>query len=94
VYPGSVTFWSGSGSPDSYLLLMDPALFVSDLQDANKKVMKVDLHHSSNEVKKKSQNSRNQRFFFFFLLVDGRIRILTNKFGGSKTSGSGTLEIE
>jgi len=36
---GSVTFWYGSGSVDPYLGLTDPdpALFVSDLQDANKK---------------------------------------------------------
>jgi hypothetical protein len=42
---GSVTFWYGSGSSNPYFWLMhpdddpdpDPALFVSDLQDANKK---------------------------------------------------------
>ncbi len=39
---GTVTFWYGFGSSDPYLWLMDqnpapdPALFVSDLQDANK----------------------------------------------------------
>jgi hypothetical protein len=38
---GSVTFWYGSGSADPHLWLRDtapdPSLFVSDLQDANKK---------------------------------------------------------
>ncbi len=38
---GSMTFWSGSGSTDPCLWLMivdpDPAFFVIDLQDANKK---------------------------------------------------------
>jgi hypothetical protein len=33
---GSVTFWCGSGSPDQYLLLMDPdpTPFFSDFKDA------------------------------------------------------------
>jgi hypothetical protein len=40
---GSMTFWCGSGSADSCLLLIDPdadtdpAIFVIDLQEANKK---------------------------------------------------------
>jgi hypothetical protein len=51
-----MTFRYGSGSSDPVRLLTDPdpdpALFVSDLQDANKKYffllfLKVDLHHSS-----------------------------------------------
>jgi hypothetical protein len=39
----SMKFWCGSGSSDPYLCLMDPdadpdpAIFVSDLQDINKK---------------------------------------------------------
>ncbi len=55
---GSVTFWYGSGSADSRLWLMDPdpdpAIFVTDLQDANKKqlfsayyFLKLYLHHFS-----------------------------------------------
>jgi hypothetical protein len=32
---GSVTFWYGSGSGDPYLWPMDPAIFISDLQDGN-----------------------------------------------------------
>ncbi len=38
---GSMTFWCGSGSADPCLLLMDPdpAIFVTDLQDANKKLI-------------------------------------------------------
>jgi hypothetical protein len=56
-------FWYGSGSADPYLWLMDPdldadldpAIFISDLQDVNKKIFflslfayffwKVHLHH-------------------------------------------------
>ncbi len=35
---GSITFWCGSGSADPCLCLAypDPAIFVIDLQDANK----------------------------------------------------------
>ncbi len=65
--------------------LMDPApecaLFVSDLQDANKNnfymffayyFLKVHLHHSSQKkVIKMSQNSRNQGFSCFFCLIMG-----------------------
>jgi hypothetical protein len=64
----------------------DPAIFVIDLQDANKKLIKKNsayyflkeqLHQSSKIKKsqKKSQNSRIQGFSYFFLLVHGRIRI-------------------
>jgi hypothetical protein len=53
-----MTFWYGSGSSDPYLCTVlapapDPVLFVSGLQDANKKLIfayyffKVHLHHSS-----------------------------------------------
>jgi hypothetical protein len=74
----------GSGSSDQYLWLtdqaLDPALFVSDLQDANIKLiffstfvcsyfLKVHLHHSSRiKVIKKSQNSRSQGFSYNFCL--------------------------
>jgi hypothetical protein len=61
----------------------DPAIFIIDLQDANKKLiyyfLKEHLHHYSKiKVKKKSQNSRNQGFFLLFLLDDRRIRIRTS----------------
>jgi hypothetical protein len=66
--------------PDSDAAL-DPALFVSDLQEANKNnffclfLFKGTLRHFSKiKVIKKSENSRNQGFLNF-LLVDGRIRI-------------------
>jgi hypothetical protein len=62
----------------------DPAIFVIDLQDANKKqikkksfsasfFLKVHLHHFSKiKVKKKSQNSRNQGFAYYFcLMIEG-----------------------
>jgi hypothetical protein len=49
----------------------DPAIFVIDLQDANKKMFsclllfKVYLYHfSKKKCKKKSQNSRNQGFSY------------------------------
>jgi hypothetical protein len=56
----------------------DPAIFVIDLQDANKKknlkksfcllptyFLKVHLHHFSKIKKNKSQNSRNQDFYYY-----------------------------
>ncbi len=33
---GSVAFWCGSGSPDPYLLLLDPSLFFNEIKDAKK----------------------------------------------------------
>jgi hypothetical protein len=38
---GSVAFWYGSGSADQYLRLSDPdpAIFVSDLQGGNQKLL-------------------------------------------------------
>ncbi len=60
----------------------DPAIFVIDLQDANKKLiffkinsafyfLKVHLHHFSKIKKKKkeSQNSRNQGFSYYFCMT-------------------------
>jgi hypothetical protein len=56
----------------------DPAIFVNDLQDANKKLiflnifsayyfMKEHLHHFSKiNSKKESQNSKNQGFSDYF----------------------------
>jgi hypothetical protein len=40
-YSGSKTFWCGSGSADPCLSLMDPdpAIFVIEIQDANKKLI-------------------------------------------------------
>ncbi len=88
-YCGSITFWCESGSADPCLWLMDPdwdpAIFVIDLQHANKKLifwnsfsayyfLKVHLHHFSTKKghKKKSQNSRNQGFSYYFcLMIEG-----------------------
>ncbi len=78
-------FWRGSGSADLYLILMDPdpAFFVSDLQDVNKKYffsskffyfLKVHLHHFSKikSHKQKSQNRRSQCFSYYFcLMIEG-----------------------
>ncbi len=85
---GSMKFWYGSGSADPYPWQMDPdadpdpAIFVSDLQEANKKLsflayyfLKVHLHHfsmikSHKEVTK--QYGRNQRFSYYFcLMIEG-----------------------
>jgi hypothetical protein len=69
----------------------DPAIFVTDLQDANKNpffsqsfrfsayyFLKVHLHHFSKiKVISKSQNIRNPSFFLLILLDDRRIRIKT-----------------
>jgi hypothetical protein len=54
----------------------DPAIFVFDLQDANKELffsayyfLKVHLHHfSKKKVVKNSQNSRNQGFSYYICL--------------------------
>ncbi len=70
---GSMTFWCGSGSgsadPCLWLIDPDPAIFVIDLQDANKKLifksfsayyfLKVHFHHFS---KIKSQNKVTKRW--------------------------------
>jgi hypothetical protein len=66
----------------------DPAIFVIDLQNANKKLgiyLKFFLGFllfegtftTFSKDKKKSQTSRNRRFFLLFLLDDRRIRIHT-----------------
>jgi hypothetical protein len=63
------------------ILEPNPAIFVTDLQDASKKqifntifsayyFLKVHLHHFSKiKSKKKSQNSRNQCFSYYFCMV-------------------------
>jgi hypothetical protein len=63
-----------------------PAIFVIDLQEANKKqffpifsayyVLKVHLHHFS-KIKRHKEVTKQQesRFFLLFLLDDRRIRI-------------------
>jgi hypothetical protein len=63
---------------------LDPAIFVIDLQDANKKqnffhiysayyFLNVHLHHfSKKKVKKSRQNSRNQGFSYYFcMMIEG-----------------------
>jgi hypothetical protein len=65
--------------PDTY---PDPAIFVLDLQDANKKQffkkffclfhLKVHLTFKDKKVIKKSQNRRNQVFSYYFsLMIEG-----------------------
>jgi hypothetical protein len=87
---GSVTFWYGLGSADPCLILLDPdpvpdpAIFVTDLQDANKNFfplsfptyyfLKVHLHHFS---KIKSHKIVGIRVFLLFLLDNRRTRIRT-----------------
>jgi hypothetical protein len=77
----------------------DPANFVIDLQDANKKLifpnfsayygtfLKVHLHHFSKiKVIKKSQNRRNQGVFYYFcLMIEGSGSVpLTNGSGSRR----------
>jgi hypothetical protein len=84
-----MTFWYESGSADPYLWLMDPdpdlapdpdpAIFVSDLQDASKKLifntifsacyfLKVHLHYFSKiKSQKESQDGRIQGFSYYFV---------------------------
>ncbi len=79
-------FWCGSGSvyPCLWLVDPDPSIFITDLQDVNKKLIKnyfyfLKVHsHNFSKMKsqKKSQNSTyKSRFFLLFLLNDRRIRI-------------------
>jgi hypothetical protein len=62
----------------------DPAIFVVDLQDANKNLffktifsayyfLKVNLHHFSKiKSQKESQNSRNQGYSYYFcMMIEG-----------------------
>jgi hypothetical protein len=50
----------------------NPAIFLIDLQDANKKLIKKVFCILLFEVKKKSQNSRNQGFSYYFcLMIEG-----------------------
>jgi hypothetical protein len=74
---------NGTGSPD-------PAIFVSDLQDANKKFIFEDsftsfFKNKKSLIIKKSQNSTNQGFpSFFALLIEGS----ASKWKGGSLSGS------
>ncbi len=92
---GSMTFWggTGSGSADPCLWLMDPdsdvdpdpAIFVIDLQSANKKLMffknrfsayyflkehfTLTSYFSKIKSQKEVTSSRNQGFSYYFCLV-------------------------
>ncbi len=82
---GSMTFWCGSGSEDPCLWLMDPdpAIFIIDLQDAKKNLLKNKFFcllffestftsFFKDKKSKKSQNSRNQGFSYCFcLMIEG-----------------------
>jgi hypothetical protein len=87
---GSMTFWCGSGSADPCLLLMDPdpAIFVINVPDTNKKLfffkvlhfLKVHLHNFSKiNSQKKVAKQKESRFFLLLLLDDRRIRIHTSE---------------
>jgi hypothetical protein len=65
-------------------MYLDPAIFVIDLQDANKKLILflsfsayyfLKVHHFS-KIKSQTEvtKQRESRFFLLFLLVDRRIR--------------------
>jgi len=58
----------------------DPAIFVTNLEDASKKInfpayyfLKLHLHHfSKTKSQKESQNSRNQGFSYYFcMMIEG-----------------------
>jgi hypothetical protein len=53
----------------------DPAIFVIDLQDANKKLLKVHLHHFSKIKSPKEVTKQSESRFFLLFLLDRRIRI-------------------
>jgi hypothetical protein len=56
----------------------DPAIFVIDLQDANKKLILVFLlitFFAKIKSPKEVTKQKESRFFLLFLLDDGRIRI-------------------
>ncbi len=67
---------SGSGSLDLYIWLTDPALFISDLQDANNfyskffasYFLKVHLYHSSQIKRHRSKKTEFQGFLPIFAL--------------------------
>ncbi len=99
---GSMTFWggseSGSADPCFWLMDLDPAIFVIDLQDASKKLiyntifsayyfLKVHLHHFSKiKSQKESQNRWNQGFSYYFcIMIEG-----SGSGSISLTSGSGS----
>jgi hypothetical protein len=77
---------------------MDPSIFITDLQDANKTqikknsfpayyFLKVLLHHFSKmKVKKKSQNSRNQGF-------SNNIYLMIERSGSGSRAGSGSIPL-
>ncbi len=74
---GSVTFWYRSGSADLCLWTVDPnpAIFVLDVQDANKLFCFLLFEGTFtslsmiNVIKKSPPNSRNQGFSYFFCLI-------------------------
>jgi hypothetical protein len=89
---GSVTFFHGSGSADPCHLSMDPnpdpAIFVIDLQDANKNCLLLfeGTFTSFSKIKslKEVTNLRNQGLsYYFFLVKEGSGSI-------SLTNGSGS----
>ncbi len=77
----SVTFWYGSGHPGLWLKDPDPAIFVSDLQDANKKLFFcIDFSFEGTltsffKDKKDVTKQYQSRFFFLFMPGNRRIRI-------------------
>jgi hypothetical protein len=92
---GPMKFWYGSGSVDPCLWLMDPdsdpdpAIFVKDLQDANKKKKKSKRSHKTVRIK---------FFYYFCLMIEGwykdpdpdpHLWLMDPDPGGPKTCGSG-----
>jgi hypothetical protein len=71
----------------------DSAIFIIDLQDANKnRILVLHLHHFSKKKSKRCHKPVKSRVFLLFLLNDRRIRIQeAPKHGESGESGSATM---
>ncbi len=104
---GSMTFWYGSGSAGPCLWLKDPdpAIFVIDLQDANKKLksfsayffLKVHLHHFKDKKSKRCHTTAGIMVLFTIfawrwkdLEPDPYLWLTDPDPGGPNTYGSGS----
>ncbi len=100
-----ICYVSGSADPCQWLPApdSDPALFVSGFQDVNNKVFFPNLvflllfegTFTSAFKYKKSQKviKLEKSRFFLFCLLDGRIRIHTNKYGSGRPKNGRFLRI-
>jgi hypothetical protein len=103
---GSMTFWCGSGSADPCLWLIDPdldsdpdpAIFVINLQDANKKLIKksfspyyfLKVHFFQRKKYKISHKTVKFEVFLIILLDDRRMIYGSGSVSTPLTNGSGS----